>query len=62
MMRTIPKRRLKHRRQRIGEAAYMLLIANMLLDGTCKKSVVMCRQCIHDEHIGEEFSTRPFLW
>jgi hypothetical protein len=62
MMRTIPKRQLKRRRQRIGEAAYMLLIANMLMDGTRKASVVMCRQRIHDERIGEEFSRQPFLY
>lgn len=62
MTRTIPKRQLKRRCQRIGEMAYLALVANRISDGTHKVSVIMCRECINDERIGEEYSTRPFLW
>jgi len=62
MMRTIPKRRLKRRRQRIGEMEYMTLVANRVDDGTHKVSVAMCLECIDSEHIGEEFSRQPWLY
>lgn len=61
-MRTIPKRKLKRRRQRIGEMAYMTLVANRISDGAHKGSVAMCRECIDSEKIGEEFSIRPYLY
>ena len=62
MLRTIPKRRLKRRRQRSGEMEYMTLIANRISDGTHRVSVAMCRECIDSERVGEEFSRQPFLY
>lgn len=61
-MRTIPKRRLNRRKQRVGELAYLTLITNRISDRTHKVSVTMCSECIDNEHIGEEFSRQSWLY